>query len=186
MWRLRKNRLVTLAGCETGIGPQAEGETPWGLIPAFLNAGAPALIVSMLPVDDASTVQLTSRFYELLERSYLEGFCPAEGTTLPPGPGTRLGPVESRFLAPLCPDRRSPLAKISLDLIPPENLVETERFPPARRTAFQVMIEDILHFRAQSPAQDLIAHEIEQEVCAVMLPLQIHSRPPFRQREYRY
>jgi CHAT domain-containing protein len=68
-WRLRKNRLVTLAGCETGIGPQAEGETPWGLIPAFLNAGAPALLVSMLPVDDSSTVQLTSRFYELLAGS---------------------------------------------------------------------------------------------------------------------
>jgi CHAT domain-containing protein len=66
LWRLRRNRLVTLAGCATGIGPQAEGETPWGLIPAFLNAGAPALIVSMLPVDDSSTVQLTSRFYELL------------------------------------------------------------------------------------------------------------------------
>ena len=68
-WRMRRNRLVTLAGCETGIGPQAEGETPWGLIPAFLNAGAPALIVSMLPVDDASTVQLTSQFYRLLDGS---------------------------------------------------------------------------------------------------------------------
>ena len=65
-WHLRKNGLVTLAGCETGIGPQAEGETPWGLIPAFLNAGAPALIVSLLPVGDASTARLTSRFYELL------------------------------------------------------------------------------------------------------------------------
>jgi CHAT domain-containing protein len=65
-WHLRRNALVTLAGCETGIGPQAEGETPWGLIPAFLNAGAPALIVSLLPVDDASTARLTSRFYELL------------------------------------------------------------------------------------------------------------------------
>jgi CHAT domain-containing protein/tetratricopeptide (TPR) repeat protein len=65
-WHLRKNGLVTLAGCETGIGPQAEGEIPWGLIPAFLNAGAPALIVSLLPVDDASTARLTSRFYELL------------------------------------------------------------------------------------------------------------------------
>jgi CHAT domain-containing protein len=65
-WRLRKNCLVTLAGCETGIGPQAEGETPWGLIPAFLNAGAPALIVSLLPVDDASTAKLISSFYDLL------------------------------------------------------------------------------------------------------------------------
>ncbi|MGA2264706.1 MAG: CHAT domain-containing protein, partial [Acidobacteriota bacterium] len=65
-WRLRKNRLVMLAGCETGIGPQAEGEIPWGLVPAFLNAGAPALIVSLLPLDDTATANLTSRFYGLL------------------------------------------------------------------------------------------------------------------------
>lgn len=65
-WRLRRSRLVTLFGCETGTGPQAEGETPWGLIPAFLNAGAPAVIVSLLPADDAATTNLAARFYELL------------------------------------------------------------------------------------------------------------------------
>ncbi len=65
-WKLPKARLVYLAGCSTGIGPVAEGETPWGLVPAFLNAGAPAIIASLLPVDDGSTRILTARFYELL------------------------------------------------------------------------------------------------------------------------
>ncbi len=67
-WRLLNNRLVTLAGCETGAGPLAEGETPWGLIPAFLNAGAPAVLVSLLPVDDAATGKLIASFYGLLAK----------------------------------------------------------------------------------------------------------------------
>jgi CHAT domain-containing protein len=65
-WNLSKNRLINLAGCETGTGQAEEGNTPWGLVPAFLNADAPAVIVSLLPVNDASTKSLTHRFYELL------------------------------------------------------------------------------------------------------------------------
>lgn len=65
-WHLRKIRLVTLAGCNTGIGPIFEGETPWGLVPSFLSAGAPSILVSLLPVDDAATGNLTSKFYEFL------------------------------------------------------------------------------------------------------------------------
>jgi CHAT domain-containing protein len=65
-WRMPQSYLVNLAGCSTGIGPLAEGESPWGLIPAFLNAGAPAIIASLAPVDDASTERLNCRFYELL------------------------------------------------------------------------------------------------------------------------
>ena len=65
-WRLSRNRLVMLAGCSTGMGPQTEGEIPWGLIPAFLNAGAPAIIVSLLPVDDQATATLAAHFYNLL------------------------------------------------------------------------------------------------------------------------
>jgi CHAT domain-containing protein len=60
--------LVNLAGCSTGTGPLSEGESPWGLIPAFLNAGAPAIIASLMPVDDASTERLNCRFYELLRK----------------------------------------------------------------------------------------------------------------------
>ena len=67
-WALPRNRLVTLAGCNTGIGPRSEGECPWGLLPAFLNAGAPAVLVTLLPVDDAAALKLTLRFYELLVR----------------------------------------------------------------------------------------------------------------------
>ncbi len=70
-WQMHQSRLVTLAGCETGVGPLAEGETPWGLIPAFLNAGVPAVMVSLLPVDDASTNQLVSSFYQLLANDSL-------------------------------------------------------------------------------------------------------------------
>jgi CHAT domain-containing protein len=67
-WRFRRNGLVTLAGCETGAGPIEEGYAPWGLVPAFLNAGAPALVVSLLPVDDAATEEMTDRFYKLLAK----------------------------------------------------------------------------------------------------------------------
>jgi CHAT domain-containing protein/Flp pilus assembly protein TadD len=65
-WRLQNNRLVVLAGCNTGIGPVFDGETPWGLAPAFLRAGAPALLVSLFPVNDLATASFTSRFYESL------------------------------------------------------------------------------------------------------------------------
>jgi CHAT domain-containing protein/thioredoxin-like negative regulator of GroEL len=66
-WRMPHVHLVNLAGCSTGIGPVSEGEAPWGLIPAFLNAGAPAIIASLTPVDDLSTKQITLRFYDLLK-----------------------------------------------------------------------------------------------------------------------
>jgi CHAT domain-containing protein len=64
----KSSRLVNLAGCSTGIGPIAEGEAPWGLVPAFLNAGVPAVIASLMPVDDASTKMLDCRFYDLLKK----------------------------------------------------------------------------------------------------------------------
>ncbi len=67
-WQLRRNRIANLSACNTGIGPQMDGETPWGLIPAFLNAGAPALLASLMPVDDSMTRKLNARFYELISR----------------------------------------------------------------------------------------------------------------------
>jgi CHAT domain-containing protein/Flp pilus assembly protein TadD len=65
-WKLKNNLLVTLAGCNTGVGPISDGETPWGLIPSLLSAGASSILVSLLPVDDAATTELTSRFYDTL------------------------------------------------------------------------------------------------------------------------
>ncbi len=74
-WRLRRNRITNLSGCNTGIGPQLDGETPWGLVPAFLNAGAPALLVSLMPVDDSTTHRLNARFYELISGGSVSKAC---------------------------------------------------------------------------------------------------------------
>jgi CHAT domain-containing protein len=67
-WNMSQAYLVNLAGCNTGIGPLAEGEAPWGLIPAFLNAGSPAIVASLMPVDDAATKRLSCQFYDLLQK----------------------------------------------------------------------------------------------------------------------
>jgi len=67
--KLRKNQLVTLAGCNTAIGPLFDGETPWGLVPSFLSAGAPSLLLSLVPVNDAAADSLTSTFYAILARN---------------------------------------------------------------------------------------------------------------------
>jgi CHAT domain-containing protein len=67
--KLKKNRLVTLAGCNTATGPLFDGETPWGLVPSFLSAGAPSLLLSLVPVDDAAADSLTSTFYDILVHS---------------------------------------------------------------------------------------------------------------------
>jgi len=67
-WRMPNVRLANLAGCSTAIGPLADGEAPWGLIPAFLNAGAPSIVASLMPVDDRSTRNLNLRFYDLMQK----------------------------------------------------------------------------------------------------------------------
>ena len=55
--------LVTLSACETGINAVTPGDELLGLVRGFLAAGAPALLVSLWPVDDATTVQFMSHFY---------------------------------------------------------------------------------------------------------------------------
>lgn len=64
-WRLDAD-LVTLAGCETLVGPAASNEGFQGLQHAFLCAGARHLLVSAWRVDDDATALLMSRFYERL------------------------------------------------------------------------------------------------------------------------
>ena len=66
--KLRQAQLVNLAGCSSGIGPIGEGEAPWGLIPAFLNAGAPSILACYTPVDDAMTEELNRNFYDQLQQ----------------------------------------------------------------------------------------------------------------------
>ena len=64
-WDLCAN-LVTLSGCQTGLGRKAAGEGYVGLAHAFLQAGARSLLVSLWKVDDEATSLLMSRFYENL------------------------------------------------------------------------------------------------------------------------
>lgn len=56
--------LVTLSACETGMNAIAPGDELIGLVRGFLAAGAPSLLVSLWPVDDATTVRLMRAFYQ--------------------------------------------------------------------------------------------------------------------------
>jgi CHAT domain-containing protein len=56
--------LVTLSACETGVSKVLSGDELIGLVRGFLFAGAPSLLVSLWSVDDRSTSELMTRFYE--------------------------------------------------------------------------------------------------------------------------
>jgi CHAT domain-containing protein len=74
--------LVTLSGCETGLGADAAGEGLLGLTRAFQLAGARSVLASLWNVSDRSTSRLMARFYgelrngvprdEALRRAQLE------------------------------------------------------------------------------------------------------------------
>ena len=67
-WQLDAD-LVTLSGCQTGLGKEAPGEGYLGLVHAFLQVGARSLLVSLWQVDDRAAALLMGRFYENLTRS---------------------------------------------------------------------------------------------------------------------
>jgi CHAT domain-containing protein len=58
--------LVALSACETALGDLSRGDELVGLSRAFIYAGAPAVIVSLWKVDDASTAWLMARFHKHL------------------------------------------------------------------------------------------------------------------------
>jgi CHAT domain-containing protein len=58
--------LVALSACETALGDLSRGDELVGLSRAFIYAGAPAVIVSLWKVDDASTAWLMTRFHKHL------------------------------------------------------------------------------------------------------------------------
>ncbi|MCK4548031.1 MAG: CHAT domain-containing protein [Candidatus Eisenbacteria sp.] len=62
-WDLHAD-LVTLSGCETGLGREVLGEGYIGFAHAFLQSGARSLLVSLWPVEDEATSLLMRRFYE--------------------------------------------------------------------------------------------------------------------------
>jgi CHAT domain-containing protein len=68
-WELDAD-LVTLSGCQTGLGKKVVGEGYLGLAHAFLQAGARSLLVSLWRVEDQATALLMGRFYENLKGTH--------------------------------------------------------------------------------------------------------------------
>lgn len=64
-WKLDAD-LVTLSGCETGIGRPVGGEGYIGLAHALLQVGARSVVVSLWKVNDRATALLMGRFYQNL------------------------------------------------------------------------------------------------------------------------
>jgi CHAT domain-containing protein len=58
--------LVALAACESAASVIATGDEPLGLIPAFLYAGASAVLAALWPVRRDSAAQMMRRFYQPL------------------------------------------------------------------------------------------------------------------------
>jgi CHAT domain-containing protein len=65
-----KSKLVVLSACETGLGQLSNGDELIGLSRAFIYAGTPAIIVSLWPVEDASTSILMTRLYQYYSAGY--------------------------------------------------------------------------------------------------------------------
>jgi CHAT domain-containing protein len=67
--------VVTLSGCQTGLGKEVRGEGLVGLTRAFMYAGAARVVVSLWSVDDEATATLMESFYRGMIK---EGRRPAE------------------------------------------------------------------------------------------------------------
>lgn len=65
-WDLQAE-LVTLSACQTGVSRVLRGDEPFGLVRAFLHAGARAVLVSQWPVEDLPTYLLMLHFYWSLQ-----------------------------------------------------------------------------------------------------------------------
>lgn len=57
-------RLITLSGCETGVNRIHPGDELLGLTRSLLYAGASSLMLTLWPVDDESSAQLMTAFYD--------------------------------------------------------------------------------------------------------------------------
>ncbi|HQY06363.1 MAG TPA: CHAT domain-containing protein, partial [Lacunisphaera sp.] len=63
---LRATELVFLSGCATGSGQVAQGEGVLGLRRGFARAGTRALVLTLWPVSDQDSRDLTAYFYSAL------------------------------------------------------------------------------------------------------------------------
>lgn len=62
-----KADLLALSACETAVGKWSEGEGVMSLARAFTAAGAKGLVATLWPVNERSTAQIFSNFYEALQ-----------------------------------------------------------------------------------------------------------------------
>jgi CHAT domain-containing protein len=63
--------LVVLSGCRTALGKEVRGEGLMGLTRGFLYAGVPRAAAGLWRVEDRTTAELMSRFYQALWRDGL-------------------------------------------------------------------------------------------------------------------
>lgn len=76
---LSSARLVTLSGCDSGLGKVNDGDEFFGFKRTFFAAGARSLLVSLWPVEDESTANLMGAFYrELRDRPMIEALQQAQ------------------------------------------------------------------------------------------------------------
>ncbi|KPJ52827.1 hypothetical protein AMJ39_06775 [candidate division TA06 bacterium DG_24] len=62
--------LVTLSGCQTGVGKVLRGDELVGLVRGFLHAGVRSLVVSLWQVHDESTAIIMGNFYRRLKAGH--------------------------------------------------------------------------------------------------------------------
>jgi CHAT domain-containing protein len=80
---LSSAQLVTLSGCESGLGKVKGGDEFYGFKRAFLSAGARSLLISLWPVEDQATAALMTAFYrELPNRTKAEALRQAQLSVL--------------------------------------------------------------------------------------------------------
>ncbi len=67
-------KLVILNGCEVGmVSERPEGEGFWGIAPALLRAGIPAIVAMQYPIRDDVAIQFAETFYRRLTSSHWAG-----------------------------------------------------------------------------------------------------------------
>ncbi|MBB6054082.1 CHAT domain-containing protein [Armatimonas rosea] len=63
-------QTVTLSACQTGLATTVGGSESFGLVRAFLAAGAQSIVASLWNADDATTRLLMERFYEQVKQGH--------------------------------------------------------------------------------------------------------------------
>lgn len=60
--------LVTLSACESGLSKVQRGDELYGLVRAFMYAGAPSILATLWRVDECSTLLFAQHFYQCLQQ----------------------------------------------------------------------------------------------------------------------